>query len=62
MSILPSFMMTVASEVQKETVLEIPKEYGINFKTGQLTGKIVEGKEAIKVWIWRFFLSFGYSV
>ena len=52
MSILPSFMMTVASEVQKETVLEIPKEYGINFKTGQLTGKIVEGKEAIKVWIW----------
>ena len=52
MSILPSFMMAAASEVQKETVQEIPKEYGIDFKTGQLTGKIVEGKEAIKVWIW----------
>ena len=52
MSILPSFMMTAASEVQKETVQEIPKEYGINFKNGQLTGKIVGGKEAIKVWIW----------
>ena len=30
----------------------IPKEYEIDFKTGQLTGRIVEGKEAIKVWIW----------
>ncbi len=29
-----------------------PKEYGIDFKTGQLTGEIVEGREAIKVWIW----------
>lgn len=32
--------------------LEIPKEYGIDFKTGQLSGEIVEKKEAIKVWIW----------
>lgn len=30
----------------------VPKEYEIDFKTGQLTGRIVEGKEAIKVWIW----------
>lgn len=52
MSILPSFMMSVTSEVQKENVQEIPKEYGIDFKSGQLTGKIVERKEAIKVWIW----------
>ena len=29
-----------------------PKEYGIDFGTGQLTGGTVEGKEAIKVWIW----------
>lgn len=29
-----------------------PKEYEIDFKTGQLTGRIVEGLEAIKVWIW----------
>lgn len=29
-----------------------PKEYGIDFNTGQLTGEIVEGREAIKVWIW----------
>ena len=29
-----------------------PREYGIDFATGQMTGKIVEGIEAIKVWIW----------
>jgi len=38
------------SEELEET--KTPKEYGIDFKTGQLTGGIVEGKEAIKVWIW----------
>lgn len=30
----------------------IPKEYGINFETGQLSGKIVEGYDAILVWVW----------
>jgi len=29
-----------------------PREYGIDFNTGQLTGEIVEGKGAVKVWIW----------
>ncbi len=29
---------------------KIPKEYGIDFRTGQLNGKIVTGKEALKVW------------
>lgn len=31
---------------------KIPREYGVDFDTGQLTGEIVEGLEAIKVWIW----------
>lgn len=30
---------------------ETPKEYGIDFSTGQLTGQVVEGLEAVKVWI-----------
>jgi len=34
----------------QETVT-IPKEYEIDFNTGQMTGKIIEGAEAIKVWI-----------
>lgn len=31
---------------------KIPEEYGIDFKTGELTGRIVKGIEAIKVWIY----------
>ena len=53
MSILPSFMETaVAAQISTTTAIPVPKEYGIDFDTGQLTGKVVEGLEAIKVWIW----------
>ena len=56
MSILPSFLQELSdTKTIKEDdsqVVKVPREYGINFQTGQLTGKIVEGLEAIKVWIW----------
>ena len=56
MSILPSFLQELsdAQTIKEEDsqVVKVPKEYGIDFQTGQLTGKIVEGLEAIKVWIW----------
>lgn len=39
------------SELEEDEIT-IPTEYEIDFETGQLTGKIVEGLEAIKVWIW----------
>ena len=56
MSILPSFLRSLSDtkSIQEDDsqVVKMPKEYGINFQTGQLTGKIVEGIEAIKVWIW----------
>lgn len=56
MSILPSFLQELSdTKTIKEDdnqVVKVPKEYGIDFRTGQLTGKIVEGLEAIKVWIW----------
>lgn len=53
MSILPSFLQSqIAKRTQTADTIEIPKEYGIDFATGQLTGKIVEGTEAIKVWVW----------
>ena len=56
MSILPSFLQELSdTKTIKEDdsqVVKVPKEYGIDFQTGQLTGKIVEGLEAIKVWIW----------
>jgi len=56
MSILPSFLQELSdTKTIKEDdsqVVKVPREYGIDFRTGQLTGKIVEGLEAIKVWIW----------
>ena len=56
MSILPSFLQELSdTKTIKEDdsqVVKVPREYGINFQTGQITGKIVEGLEAIKVWIW----------
>lgn len=29
------------------------KEYELNFETGKLTGRVLEGKEALKVWIYK---------
>ncbi len=49
MSLFPAYVEDEITEEPDET-LEIPKEFGINFETGQLTGKIVEGIEAVKVW------------
>lgn len=51
MGLFPTY---IESETETEQIKEskIPKEYEIDFKTGQLTGRIVEGAEAIKVWIW----------
>ena len=56
MSILPSFLEELSNidiaESEENKVIEVPREYGIDFTTGQLTGKMVEGLEAIKVWVW----------
>lgn len=50
MSLLPAYIEDNEVPEELEEELKTPKEFGINFKTGQLTGKIVEGIEAIKVW------------
>ena len=54
MSILPSFLYESALQEAESVseVMAIPKEYGVDFSTGKLTGKIVEGIEALKVWAW----------
>lgn len=54
MSILPSFIEAQIKEsaTVPGTVLPVPREYGVDFSTGRMTGQIVEGLEAIKVWIW----------
>lgn len=50
--LLPAYIEDDEELEELEEEIKPPKEYGIDFKTGQLTGEIVEGKEAIKVWIW----------
>ncbi len=52
MSLFPTY---IENDEELETEIEEtkpPKEYEIDFVTGQLTGKIVEGLAAIKIWIW----------
>lgn len=41
-----------AAELEEDEEQTLPREYGIDFETGRLTGQIVEGAEAIKVWAW----------
>ena len=42
MSILPTFVNAeIEEELEKSPSLTVPKEYGIDFDTGQMTGKIV---------------------
>lgn len=50
MSLFPTYLEDDEESEQQEE--QIPKEFGIDFETGQLTGKLVEGAEALKVWIW----------
>ena len=51
MGLFPTYIESNAATEQTQEN-KIPKEYEIDFKTGQLTSRIVEGVEAIKVWIW----------
>lgn len=52
MSLFP-FMSAELKEAQAESEQKIPVEYEINFETGQLTGRTVKGKDAIKMWIYK---------
>lgn len=58
MSLFP-FMRSV--EEQDIAAPKIYKEYEFNFETGQLTGKILEGKEALKMWIYKTLLTKRYK-
>lgn len=46
-----SFPFDIPTKEKNKSVI-IPREYGVNFETGELTGEIVEENEAIKVWIY----------
>ena len=48
MSLFPAYIEDDLEEYQEE--IETPREFGIDYTTGQLTGAVVEGVEAVKVW------------
>ncbi len=50
MGLFPAYIEDEEILDELEETMGTPKEFGLDFKTGQLTGKIVEGIEAIKVW------------
>lgn len=52
MNLLPTYINNEIEAGKLTKVTEPPKEYEIDFATGQLTGKVVYGLEAIKAWIW----------
>lgn len=54
MSLLPEYALEKVpmENVISSNAIENPIDYGIDFNTGILTGGLVEGLEAIKVWIY----------
>ncbi len=57
MSLFPFMINDIADVNQTVTTY---KEYEFNFKTGKLTGKILEGKAALKMWIYKALLTKRY--
>ena len=55
-----AFPFETQDEIASEETLKIPREYEIDFATGQFTGKIMEGAEAIKVWIYNALMTPRY--
>ena len=59
MSLLPSFAQKTyidQTAQQQDTSLSL-YEYAVDFNTGQLTGRLVNGSEAVKVWIWKCLMT-----
>lgn len=56
MSLFP-FMVSDVEEIQ---LIATYKEYEFDFNTNTLTGKLLEGKEALKMWIYKALLTSRY--
>ena len=48
------------SHIEEEHLITTYKEYEFDFNNSTLTGKILEGKEAIKMWIYKALLTTRY--
>lgn len=43
---------TADDTLTEETDSGIPLEYEVDFDTGLMTGRVVRGSEAVKMWVW----------
>lgn len=59
MSLLPSFAQKtyIDQTAQQQDASLSLYEYAVDFNTGQLTGRLVNGSEAVKVWIWKCLMT-----
>lgn len=55
-----AFPFETDDEISVEENIAVPKEYEIDYATGELTGNIVEGADAIKVWIYNTLATSRY--
>lgn len=55
------FLFLKVTEENLLTTSQLHKEYELDFATGQLTGRILEGVEALKVWIYKTLLTKRYK-
>ena len=69
MDILPEYVVNLDAATQGTTALTIPREYAWDFENNDfrlINGKfiIVEGAEALEVWIWKAIhtLKLAYSI
>ena len=59
MSLFP--FMTRGADTRTLIAIDTHKEYAFSFEDSKLTGKILEGKEALKVWIYKALLTTRYT-
>lgn len=66
MSLLPSYVQNTITSLQADQTRNavMRREYGVDFDSGQLTGQMVTGREAVKVWVWKCLMTerFRYPV
>ena len=53
--------MTRGADTSTLITINTHKEYGFDFQKGKLTNKVLEGKEALKVWIYKTLLTTRYT-
>lgn len=54
------FPFMASEDNEQVTTSSVYKEYDFDFDKGVLTGKVVEGKEAVKVWIYKVLMTKRY--